>query len=548
MPTFATVLQNLRRAARLSQEELAERARLSVETISALERGARRAPYRTTVQLLADGLALPASARQLLASAAASAARRGARRAHLDEPAAALPAAPPDDVASPPAGAFGRQTENLPQQRTSFIGREDVLVDVGALVRSQRLVTLVGPGGAGKTRTSLQIATEMLEAFADGVWFIELAELTNGDDVPAAVAHVLGIELSPAGALDTLVRSLRPKHALLIFDNCEHVVASAATVVAALLSGCPGVRVLATTRQTLGVAGESTYPLPALPFPVGVDALSTAEASSFAAVALFADRAAAADFGFALAEENALTIAEICRRLDGNPLAIELAAACMKFLSPQQLAERLDQRFLVLTRGNRDVSARHQTLRALIDWSYDLLDERERGLLRRLGVFAGSFTVQSAIAVGSSAQLAASDVLDVLASLIEKSLVLAESGNGERRYRLLESTRAYAEEKLAASGERDAVFSRHRRHLRDLFAGARQGVSRIAGRTEVRRLLTTESENVRSALNRPVLDDDVEVNRELLAALGAAWTRQPGIRARVWATIGRRKSRRPRVR
>lgn len=525
MPAFASVLQSMRRAAGLSQEELAERARLSVETISALERGARRAPYRSTVDLLAEGLALPAPGRHLLASAATAAARRGARRTAAGD-------------------APGEHVEQLPQQRTSFIGREDALAEIGALVRSRRLVTLVGPGGVGKTRTALLAAARLAGAFADDIWLVEMAGLAHGDAVPATLAHVMSIELSDAtGAREGLVRALRRKRALLIFDNCEHLVESVAAVVDALLSGCGDVHVLATSRQALGLAGETTYPIPALAFPAPGETFSLATAPDFPAIALFVERATASEFAFRLDEANVADVAEICRRLDGIPLAIELAAACMKFLTPRQLCARLDERFRLLTRGSRDALPRHQTLRALIDWSYELLDERERVLLHRLSVFAASFTIEGAVSVGSGGILAEADAFDVLVSLVEKSLVLAESGQSERRYRLLETTRAYADEKLQAGGERDATFSRHLRYLRDRFAAAARGTSRTARLAEIHRLLADESEDVQAALERAVSPADIATGRELLAVLGPAWERKAGLRARLWARLRGGRSR-----
>ena len=531
MPAFATVLQSMRRAARLSQEELAERARLSVETISALERGARRAPYRSTVELLAEGLALSASARHLLASAATAAARRGARRQHLAGTETVSPQAPE------------ARLEHLPQQRTSFVGREDVLAEIGALLRSHRLVTLVGPGGVGKTRTALQVAAQLGLAFTDDVWLIELGALMDGDAIPATLAHIMSIELSASSAvLDGLVRSLRSKCTLLIFDNCEHLVDSAAAIVSALLAGCAHLHVLATSRQALGIAGESAYQIPALPFPLATASLPAAGARAFAAIALFVERSEAHDFGFTLTDNNVAVVAEICRRLDGNPLAIELAAACTKFVSPEQLVERLDERFRLLIRGSRDALPRHQTLRALIDWSYELLDERECALLGRLSVFAASFTLEGAIAIGSGV-MAEGAVFDVLASLVEKSLVLAESGDTERRFRLLETTRAYADEKLQASGERDLVYSRHLRYLKDRFEATRRGARRTAQRGEIHRLLADESEDVQAALERAVSAADLAVGRELLGVLGPAWERKPGIPARIWSGIRRGKKR-----
>ncbi|MGH7729178.1 MAG: ATP-binding protein, partial [Vulcanimicrobiaceae bacterium] len=387
----------------------------------------------------------------------------------------------------PPLRSLESLPNNLPLQLTSFLGRETEISEITGLLATHRLVTLVGSGGVGKTRTSLQIGANLLDGSGDGVWFIELAPLASGDYIPTTVAQAMGLELGSAGEpLDVLVSLLRPKRALLIFDNCEHLVEPAARVIAALLRGAPQVSVLASTRQGLGIAGEATYRMPSLAIPEDVEGLRAAEAVRFPAIALFAERAGAVDFRFALGDENAPTIADICRRLDGIPLAIELAAARVKILSPQQLRERLNERFRVLTGGSRDALPRQQTLRALINWSHDLLDERERALFRRLGIFVNGFAMEGAVAVGSGDGL---DEVDVLASLADKSLVLAEPDGDALRYRMLESTRAYAREKLDASGELPGTALRHVRYLAGLFDAADARTVRSGRRTEMLALL-----------------------------------------------------------
>jgi predicted ATPase/class 3 adenylate cyclase len=414
---------------------------------------------------------------------------------------------------------------NLPRMLTSFVGRESEISEITSLIERNRLVTLVGSGGIGKTRTSLQVAANMLDGSGDGVWFIELAPLASGDYIPSAVAQSLGVSLTPsADPVDDLARALKAKNALLVFDNCEHVIEPVGRVIAAVLRGCPKVRVLASSRQGLGLAGEMTYRLASLPVPPesGTSDATALEATRYAALALFVDRACAVDQRFTLTDENAATITEVCRRLDGIPLAIELAASRVKILSPRQLRDRLQERFRVLTGGSRDALPRQQTLRAMIDWSHDLLDERERTLFRRLGIFADGFTLEAATAVGSGVDLDEFDVLDVLASLVDKSLVIAEPAGDSLRYRFLESTRVYAREKLEAVGERELCAERHARHFRDRFIGPNERYEGTGRRAELEKLLATEVEDVRAALDW-ALDGDVRLGAELLADIRDFW-------------------------
>jgi predicted ATPase/class 3 adenylate cyclase len=423
----------------------------------------------------------------------------------------------------PPLRSLDVLPNNLPLQLKSFVGRETEIAEIAALIERHRLVTLVGSGGVGKTRLSLQVAANLLDGSGDGVWFVELAPLASGEYIPSTVAQALGLTLAPEGdPVENLVRELKGKHALIVFDNCEHLVEPAAQAISAILHGCPKVKVLASSRQGLGVEGEEMYRLPSLEVPPESDAerVSAADAMRSAAVALFVDRAVTADKKFALSDENAPVVAEICRRLDGIPLAIELAAARVKMLSPKQLRERLDERFRVLTGGSRDVLPRQQTLRALIDWSHDLLDDRERVLFRRLGIFVSRFALEGAVAVGSGEDLDELDLFDVLASLVDKSLVLAQAQGDAVRYRLLESTRAYAAEKLADAGERDLIAGRHLRYLRDRFAQLWERSDRTARTADLLVALQTELEDVRSALDGALARSEVIVGSELLAKTG----------------------------
>ena len=422
------------------------------------------------------------------------------------------------DLASefPALRSLESMANNLPLQMTSFVGREREVAEIAELLGTHRLVTLVGSGGIGKTRTSLQVAANLLDGSGNGVWFIELAPLASGGYIPAAIAQVLGLSLPPQGdELAHLVKTLKSWHALLVFDNCEHLIDASAKSIAALLRGCPKISVLASSRQGIGVAGEATYRLPSL--AVGDDAAAAP------AVALFVERAISADQRFALTDENASIIVEICRRLDGIPLAIELAAARVKILSPRQLHDRLDERFRVLTGGSRDVLPRQKTLRALIDWSHDLLDDRERMLFRRLGIFVNGFTLEAATAVGTSDDLGELDLFDVLASLVDKSLVLAEPAGDALRYRMLESTRAYAREKLGAAAESQERSLCHLRHLRNRFVDERECLHRTGRAEPCERLIAIELEDVRAALDWGMANREALLASEMIVAVGSGW-------------------------
>jgi predicted ATPase len=364
------------------------------------------------------------------------------------------PKAPPLPTATDSREA---PSSNLPRQLTSFVGRADDVAEIAALIERSALVTLVGAGGAGKTRCAVHVGAAMLGGSDDGVWLVDLAPLSDQALVAGTAALALGVPESPnRSALETVLAYLKRKRLLIILDNCEHVIGEVRAVAGAILRGCPGVRILATSREALNISGEEVYRLPSLsiPPPHAVTAAGTARCG---AVELFVDRARSAEKRFALSDENAPYVAEICRRLDGIPLALELAAARIKMLSPQQLAQRLNERFRVLTGGDRSALPRQQTMRALIDWSYDLLTDAERAIFRRLSIFAGGFTLETASAVCADDVLDELAVLDLLTSLVDKSLVHADVADEGTRYRLLESTREYAGEKLRTAGEYDAL-------------------------------------------------------------------------------------------
>ncbi len=519
--SLGPVLRRFRLAAGMSQEELAEHAHLSVESISALERGRRRAPYRETLRLIGDALRLSPPQRQELEAAAKRKPPASANVVRYDSADQPPPAAPQ------PSAPGATIAHNLPSRLSSFVGREAEIADITSLIATRRLVTVTGSGGVGKTRTALEVAANVLRDWPDGVWLIELAPLSSGDHIAWAVAYALGLTF-PAGsdATQNMLRALETKRAMLVFDNCEHLNEAAARVIASILDECPHVTVLTSSRQALGIAGEALYRMPSLRVPSdsSIGALTEKEGRRYAAVVLFAERARQSDHRFALTDDNAPVVAEICRRLDGIPLAIELAAARANTLSPRQLRDRLDQRFRVLTGGNRNALPHLQTLRALIDWSYDLLDERERALFRRLGTFVNGFTLEGAAAVCADAKLDELDVLDVLASLVNKSLVLAEPAGDARRYRLLESTRFYAREKLAAAGESEASAARHLHYLAERFAAARTQSDKTGRRAVLDDAIAIELEDVRAALNVALVGPDTVVGGEMLADIGSRWT------------------------
>ena len=364
----------------------------------------------------------------------------------------------------PALRALTATPNNLPQALTSFVGRERELEEVEALLAKNRLVTLQGVGGIGKTRLSLQIAAQLLDAFPDGVWLVELASLADARLVPEAVASVVGVKEEAGRPLvEALVRYVKDRRVLIVLDNCEHLRQACAELASVLLHAGANARILASSREPLHVGGETTYPVPPLPVPDAFRTFMRATVEQYGAARLFVERALAAQPSFALTDDNATSIAGICQRLDGIPLALELAAARVRALSVEQIETRLTDRFRLLTGGDRTALPRQQTLRALIDWSYDLLADDERGLFRRLAVFAGGFTLESAegVACGSEAERTAA--LNLLAQLVEKSLVVVDRESG--RYRMLETVRQYAEQKLEDSGDAVAVRDRHLLHF-----------------------------------------------------------------------------------
>ncbi|MGR4881503.1 BTAD domain-containing putative transcriptional regulator [Streptomyces sp. LARHCF249] len=436
-------------------------------------------------------------------------------------PAATAPAAPARAAATAAAEpADAPPPTNLRAPLASFVGRDEDLAGVEDLIGRFRLTTLTGPGGAGKTRLALQSARPLLDRFPDGVWLVELAPLSAGAGVPQAVLTALGIrEHAPAAGdpLDRLAAALRTRTALLVLDNCEHLIGAAAAVTDRLLGECPGLHVLATSREPLGLTGEALWPVRPLALPPqGADA---ARAMSYAAVRLLNDRASAARPGFTVTEETAREVIRICRALDGMPLAIELAAARLRTMSPEQLAARLDDRFRLLTGGSRTAPRQHQTLRAVVDWSWDLLTEAERALLRRLAAFPGGATVEAAEAVCAGGPVEAYGVLDLLASLADKSL-LVTSGDG--RYRMLETIRAYGLERLAQAGEQERIRQAHAAYFTRLARTADPYLRR-AEQLEWLARLAVDHDNLNAALRGAIAAGEAREAVRLVAAAGWYW-------------------------
>ena len=391
---------------------------------------------------------------------------------------------------------------NLPLQLTSFIGREREIDEVKHLLTTTRLLTLTGAGGCGKTRLALQVAADAPGVYPDGVWLGELAALSDPALVPHAVASAVGAREIPGSTVtESLVGYLRTRTLLLVLDNCEHVVGAAAELVDALLRSCPGVRILATSREPLGSAGETTWRVPSLAVPPhsAVGELDLEHLTQYETVQLFIDRALAALPGFVVTSQNAAALAEICRRLDGIPLAIELAAARVRAFSVDQIAARLDDRFRLLTAGQRTAMPRQQTLRATVDWSYMLLSDPERALLRRLSVFAGGWAFEAAEAVAAGDGIHTYAVLDLLPQLVDKSLVIAEEQRGAVRYRLLETIRQYARDRLQEAGEAERTRDRHLTYFLQL---AEEAEPKLRGSEDRLFLVRLEEEhaNLRLAL------------------------------------------------
>jgi predicted ATPase len=424
----------------------------------------------------------------------------------------------------PPLRSLGSPAlpNNLPAQLAAFIGRDRELAEVRALLASSRLVTLTGAGGSGKTRLGLQVAAEMLDGSGDGVWLVELAALRDEDAVAPAICGALGIAARPGRpALDTLLDALAPQDVLIVLDNCEHLIGGCAKTAEAIVRWCPAAHLITTSQEPLGIGGEAVYRVPPLSLP-GPGDFDAAAAESCDAVALFIDRARAHGVSLSVDETTASLVVSICRRLDGLPLAIELAAARLRSLSLRGLADRLDQRFRLLTGGSRTALGRQQTLQAAVEWSYSLLKAAEKLLLKRLSVFAEGFDLDAAEAVCGFGDIEAFDVTDMLDSLVDKSLVVAEPAGEALRYRLLETIRQFAAERLAEVGDQDAAVEAA--HCTHYLSVAETAAPHLTGPGQGRWLarLDADQANLRRAAGHAASDPD---GTTLVLRLGAALQR-----------------------
>ena len=403
-------------------------------------------------------------------------------------------------VAFPAGDRHVSPSSNLPLQLSSFVGREKELAEVWRLLQDTRLLTLTGPGGCGKTRLAVVAANELLGRFEDGVWLVELAPLADPSLVPQAVASTLGVRERPGSSLAVALSDyLRTRKLLLILDNCEHLIDACAELAEVWLHSSPGLRVLATSREALGITGEVAWPVPSLSLPDLRRLPDLESLPRYESARLFVERTAAVRPDFTLTEQNAPAVAQVCYRLDGIPLAIELAAARTKVLSVEEISARLGDSFRLLAAGSRTAMPRQRTLHAAMGWSHELLGQKERVLFRRLSVFAGGFTLEAAESICAGEILQRDEVLELLSQLVEKSLVVAQERDGAARYRLLETIRQYGRERLEEAGEAAQVCDQHAGHY---LAVAEEAEPELKGEGQIAWLerLEQEHDNLRAAL------------------------------------------------
>jgi non-specific serine/threonine protein kinase len=503
--SFADLLRAHRLAAALTQEALAERAGLSVHAIQKLERGVTH-PYRDTTLRLLTALRLSdqdASRFKELGQPAARHRSNGSPAREVD-----VPITPPD----------------LPVPLTSFVGRQHDLAEVCSILRKDRLLTLTGVGGCGKTRLALEAARTLSSQFEDGAWLVELAPLRDEAQVPQAIASTFGVrEVPTQPLLRTLVASLKLRRVMLVLDNCEHLLDGCARLVDALLSGCPGVQVLATSREALGLTGEVSWRVPSLPVPPSQPLPTPDAAESYAASKLFVERARAASSSFTVTPRNAASIVRICRRLDGIPLALELAAVLVRGMSVDELGSRLDQRFTLLTGGSRVALPRQQTLRATIEWSYQLLSPDQRELFARLAVFPGDWNLAAAEAVGAGEGIESGQVLALLLQLVDKSLVIAEeNADGSERYAMLETLRQFGREQLVTGGSAMLPHQQHAAYYLTLAEQAEASGSEPEAATWTEHL-GLEQSNFAAALDWLIAQGDADSAMRLGGVLWHLW-------------------------
>ena len=494
-PEFGAVLRRLRLAAGISQEELAERASLSVEGISALERGRRRAPYRDTVRLLGEALHLSDTERHELAAAA--------QRLRPVAPGSAL-------------------RHNLPEQANALIGREPELARLQALSETTRMLTITGAGGIGKTRIALELAYVLRAALACDIWFVDLAPLSDATLIAATMAATIGATPRAARSMtETIVSHIGDTAVVLIVDNCEHVVDEVGEIVEAILRSCVNVRIVATSREALRIAGEFVFRLPSLSVPPTDFVSERDDMETFGAVALFVERAKAINGDLRFSGATLIDVAHICRRLDGIPLAIELAAAQAQTVSIADLRWTLHRTFKILTARHRGTLPRQQTLHALIDWGFALLSDREKTLFVRLAVFAGGWTLDAVATVCADDLIEEDDVVDALFSLVHKSLVVANLAGSASRYRLLEATRMYASEKLSLA-ERVALERRHARWVAG-FSVRAYDLAWTMAQHDWQPTVAAELDNVRLALRNALAGDEPVLAAQIAGNLANLW-------------------------
>ena len=506
--TFGEQLRRYRHRAHLTQTELAERASLTASAISALERGARTRPFPHTIRQLADALGLAPEERVLFTTTQSGQPRRGQHDLGRERP----PLQP------------GRPTPH-----PLLIGRSQDLERLRELLiqsDASRLLTVTGMGGIGKTRVAFQLAAELSDAFPNGVWIVELAPIAEPSQVIAAVAAALGIhEGADVPLIDSVITFLRPLRGLLVLDNCEHHQDTCATLIERLLDSCPALRILATSRESFRLPTEQVWRLGPLSLPLLENDLAPTQLEQTASVQLFVQRAQAVDPHFHLTGENAAAVAQICVELDGIPLALELAAARVRVLSVEQIAGRLADTLAVLAGGNRLAPDRQQSVRAALNWSYELLSEPERLLLRRLAMFRGGCDLDAVEAVCTGDGLQSTAALDLLAQLVDKSLMQVERVGALARYRLLEPVRQYAAERLAVAGEHDTIAARH---ARAYLALAERAAPELRGPRQATWLeqLSHDQDNFREVFSWSCTHGDVDLGLRLGVALARFWISQ----------------------
>jgi non-specific serine/threonine protein kinase len=515
--SFGTWLRQQRRALDLTQQALADQVGCATITLRRMEADEYK-PSNELALVLFEKLGIPES-----------------ERAHWVRFARGLAEYPKQEPAS---STSNQPKTNLPIPLTSFIGREKDVERIQRRLAEHRLVTLIGVGGIGKTRLSQQVATQVIDQYANGVWLVEFAALDDPRLVPQSVATVFGIQQGAdhSGLVETLVHFFQSKTILLILDNCEHVLDACAGLADQLLRNCPHLKILATSREALGITGEALYPVPSLTIP-DVQQVSLLERlNDYESIRLFRERAQLVRMDFALKVENASSVTQICSRLDGIPLAIELAAVRIQMLSAEQIAKQLDQCFHLLTGGSRTALPKHQTLQASIDWSHNLLSKPERVLFRRLAVFAGGWTLEAAQAVCVGDSINADTILDVMTQLGNKSLILVKRVQSqERRYHILETIRQYASEQLLKAGESEQLRNQH---LDFFLRWAERVEAQVRGPQQLEWLdqLDAELDNLRAALEWSLTQaEHGEASLRLSSALLSFWSQRGHVsEGRVW--------------